>query len=212
MLSSTLSRRATSTVATINTAAKAITTNTPAASAVETAISSSTAAPLGPLVRYSSTMAENDESLEYTPVLKLNMLQDNPGAVQKVSKRDNDDRDKWIGIFLFCLFQKLPCPMCSNPPYFLFTLVAHRMYRVIFFSCFLSICSFVICLRYCRNAVLVAELVRPRERPLDEDTKAKRLVPVDPSLLPLREVKHVSSNCCPSADSPTNGTRPICYR
>ena len=45
-------------------------------------------------------MAENDETLEYTPVLKLNMLQDNPGAVQKVSKCDQDERDKWIGIFL----------------------------------------------------------------------------------------------------------------
>ena len=92
MLSSSISRRATSTVASINAAAKAITTNTPAASSVATAISSSTTAPLGPAVRHSSTVAQNDETLEYTPVLKLNMLQDNPGAVQKVSKhydRDN---------------------------------------------------------------------------------------------------------------------------
>ncbi len=83
MLSSILSRRAASAVATINKAAMA-TTNTPAAAA-STAVSSSSSS-IGYAVRQSSTAPQSDEALEYTPVLKLNMLQDNPGAVQKVSR------------------------------------------------------------------------------------------------------------------------------
>ena len=39
----------------------------------------------GPSVRRASTAPQTDTNVEYTPVLKLNMLRDNPGAVKKVS-------------------------------------------------------------------------------------------------------------------------------
>lgn len=91
MLSSIICRRAASAVATINRAVAA-TTITPAAALSSSSLSSlsssiSSSSVLSSSVRHFSSAPQIEEPLEYTPVLKLNMLQDNPGAVKQVSRR-----------------------------------------------------------------------------------------------------------------------------
>lgn len=74
MLSSMLCRRATSAVAAVNRVAPATTTSSSVSSAVSSARHSSSAP---------QTEDPSSESQEFVSVLKLNMLQQNPGAVKK---------------------------------------------------------------------------------------------------------------------------------
>mmetsp|Transcript_26437 Transcript_26437/g.62100 ORF Transcript_26437/g.62100 Transcript_26437/m.62100 type:complete len:350 (+) Transcript_26437:122-1171(+) len=81
MLSSLFRRRAASAATIINGTSRA-SASTTAAVAVSSSSLLSSALPAAS-TRHASTAPQNDTAIEYIPVLKLNMLRDNPGAVKK---------------------------------------------------------------------------------------------------------------------------------
>jgi hypothetical protein len=125
---------------------------------------------------------KNKEEDEFVQVLKLNMLQDNPGAVKKVSLLWNKtaEHEPTTSQYLSGL---------SND--------FSSQHNIL-------LCPF-------RNVVLEEVLVLARERRQGAATKVKRLGLEGLFHLDSKVGKPNSLNCSPNEDSPTRDTKPICW-